>query len=520
LTGGFASLKRRLLVLLDTVMLASSSTSAATFSPALYEVFADGEGLRLSAGCPEGHALVVELMERLGWFTHPPVPSPRPRSDYADHANLRFTDRSQGAIAPPSPTAPIPPPSPSPQESSMLLSALIETHLKNLRRDHQKATPPDRDRAYALRLLLKVIGDKPIQDITPDDANTFADVLAVWPTRLAHNHPEFRDLPPLVIADRSKREKWPVIMRSTQHKHIMGINAFFNWLIKSKRLSENPFGLIDPARYHDPVQRKKDPFTTQDLEALFDADRMKSYTEPHKYWVPLIAYFSGMRVNEISQLYVDDIQSETVVDEKGQRHTLPYFDITPYREGQSIKTPYSLRKVPIHSTLLALGFQQYVADVRASGSQHLFPGLPWEEGGPGRVASRWFNQQLLRNACGIRDKQKTLHCFRHTLTTLAERARISEAIVRTINGHSDGRGIEKCSYVARGSLLECHRVLEGLEFAHRPTTPYVSKQFEAYLEHAAAQKDHEERLIQENKPITRRKGRPSHQKAMLMLEGP
>jgi|HubBroStandDraft_5_1064220.scaffolds.fasta_scaffold704393_2 hypothetical protein len=53
-----------------------------------------------------------------------------------------------------------------------------------------------------------------------------ADVLASWP-RYRANHPELAGLPARQVAAFTKKKQLPVIQRSTQHKHIMALNAFF-----------------------------------------------------------------------------------------------------------------------------------------------------------------------------------------------------------------------------------------------------------------------------------------------------
>lgn len=522
--------------------------------PHLYDLVATRDGLRLSPTCEEGHRLVVELVERLGLggaiqprhatksskgdWNGVVLPILQPSTWCKSGADARVandvpaaTRHSATIAAEPEPnTVPIsnPPPlapidaEPQPEVSALtsphgkLLSEMVTLNLANLARGPKKATPATRDRRYILNLLLDVLGDKPVSEVTAEDAHAMADVLASWPRYLAH-YPELNGLPARQIAAITKKKKLQTIQRSTQHKHVMGLNAFFNWCVEAGSLAENPFHYVDGSRYRDTVPKKRDIFSAQDLQEIFAPKHLQRHSEPHKYWAPLIALFTGMRVNEIAQLYLDDIQSDTEMDEEGREHAILYFDISPFREGQSVKTGYSVRRVPVPQQLLELGFERYLADVRASGSDRLFPGLSWrEEGGPGRAISRWFNKHHLRGACRIVSEKKSLHCFRHTLTTRCERAHVPKSIIQTINGHSDGQGVDSRSYVARGSLLECRRVLDRLDYPPLELVPYASERFASYLAQAAAQVAHAERLGKEGKPVVSRKGRrpkpsPLHQ---------
>jgi len=528
-----------------------ASTSSLNSGPTthLYDLVATSEGIHVSPNCVDGHLLVMELIQHLGladqirvngmgnnsagreakgdWngsalplLVRPSAstsasPAPMqattvPQMPTAGTASFASSPTSVVAADSCSPAAAMPvasiTPTASPPSSGKLLSELIALNLANLARGPKKATPATRDRKYILGLLLNALGDKPVTDITAEDANSVADVLASWPRYLAH-YPEMKDLSPVQVAAIAKKKKLPVIQRSTQGKHIMALNAFFNWCVKAGAITENPFHYVQGSRYKETVPKKRDIFSAQDLQSLFAPKHLRNYTEPHKFWVPLIALFTGMRVNEIAQLYADDIQSDTEVDEDGVEHTILYFDITPFREGQSIKTGYSNRRVPVPAQLLDLGFERYVADVRASGSQHLFAGLAWGEGGPGRTLSRWFNTYHLRQTCGIKSAKKSLHCFRHTLTTRCERKHVPKSIIQTINGHSDGQGVDQRSYVARGSLLECKRAMEALKYPPLELVPYKSERFANYLAQASAQMAHGNRIEAEGLPRVSKRGR-------------
>lgn len=218
--------------------------------------------------------------------------------------------------------------------------------------------------------------------------------------------------------------------------------------------------------------------------------------------------YSSMRVNEIAQLRVCDIKTETVRGPKGQKVPITYFHITDKGEGQSVKTENGRRQVPIHSKLMELGLLRYVEDVRASGAEHLFPGLSWGEGGPGRVVGRWFNKSVLRRACQIKDSKKTFHSFRHTFTTLCDRSTVVKTITRTINGHSTGTAVDEKSYVRKGTLLECQAAIEDLPFPSLDLEPYVSERFRPYLTQAKARADHAERAAKEGLTVPVKKGRP------------
>lgn len=475
----------------------------------LYDVVATPTGVRLSACSERGHALVVDLMQRLGLFADARLPAVQTVPDIAatttvaayDAAPSSLPNNDLSASAPSTATLP------TPSEPQLRLSELIGRHIKNLNRGGVKERSAVRERRYILDLLMQTIGDKPVGDITEDDAEDFADLLTGWPA-YRHNQADFAHMSVRSIVARAEEQELPTIQKSTQAKHIKAINAFFAWCVHAELIPHNPFRLIPLQRYREPMPRKKEPFSVDDIKALFHPDRMLSHDAPHKFWVPLIALYTGMRVNEISQLYLEDIKLEHVRDDAGVDHTILCFEVTPHRKHQRLKSAYSQRRIPVHSALLRLGFEQYVDEIRQSGADHLFPGLKWAGDGPGRATTMWFNGRHLREVCGIRNPLKTLHCFRHTINTLASRCRIPEPIMHTINGHSDGQGVRARSYVARGTLLECQRALEELPFPELDVAPYRPGQFYGYLRYLQTEKEHRDRQTKEGKAVSRRRGRP------------
>ncbi len=97
------------------------------------------------------------------------------------------------------------------------------------------------------------------------------------------------------------------------------------------------------------------PYTTEDLNLIFsgpvhkDGSRPKGGGGEAAYWLPLIALYGGMRMEEIGQLLTTDLKQEGAVC---------YFDVSD--EGaKSLKTESSLRRVPVHPVLIDLGLIEY-----------------------------------------------------------------------------------------------------------------------------------------------------------------
>lgn len=495
--------------------------------PPLYDLHAGPDGvIHFSPHSEEGHRLGLALLERM-WQLDDERDAHRLDTTALPESTVVSPASSQVWSAPPVPVrtstwprkrkrvgkTPIPvtvPAVTAPVDGGKLLSELCALHLANVRNGEKRATPAVRDRQYALDLLLDVVGDRPIRTLCPQDAADLAEVLSSWPRSKQHL-PQFKGLSARQTAKLAQKERVRCIQPGTQHKHLMHVNALMNWVVKCGELAENPFRYLDTKRYRRDeaglVRKKKDRFSCADLRLIFDPIALRDHNAPHKYWVPLMCYFTGMRVNEASQLTLDDVVRKPYLDEDGNEQHVLVFDIGRHHLGQSVKSTYSIRALPVPQALLDLGFEQYLDDVRASKAHDLFPGLNKHQlGGAGSTVSHWFNATHLRETCGITSPRKTLHCFRHNLTTLMERNKVADSLIHTINGHSPGDGIDRRHYIAEGTVLECQAVLDGLPFPQIAMTPYLSGRFDDYLTHQKAEREREDRARNAGEAFLRRKG--------------
>jgi hypothetical protein len=142
-----------------------------------------------------------------------------------------------------------------------------------------------------------------------------------------------------------------------------------------------------------------------------------------RYWVPLIGTFHGNRVREGVQLVASDF---VVLDGVHSVRFRLEFDEqnedaadSLVRTLRSLKNAATLRTVPVHPTLLELGFAGFVAMRRERDGSNalLFPSSLPNEGGKSPKLGRAYEQAFLRH---VRDRLKFgtgfgNHSFRHQL---------------------------------------------------------------------------------------------------------
>lgn len=172
------------------------------------------------------------------------------------------------------------------------------------------------------------------------------------------------------------------------------------------------------------------PYSTDDLNNIFSSPiytqglRPKSGAGEASYWIPLIALYTGARLNEIGQLTRGDIR---------QTGDVWYFHISNEAEGSSVKTNSSKRDVPIHPELMRLGFLEY-AQSHPEGSS-IFPLL---KGAKGRQLtynfSKWWGRWA-RATLGITDSRKVFHSFRHAFKDACRNSGIPREIHDAFTGH-------------------------------------------------------------------------------------
>ncbi len=177
------------------------------------------------------------------------------------------------------------------------------------------------------------------------------------------------------------------------------------------------------------------PYDIEDLKQIFSSPVFTAGLRPiggageAAYWLPLLALWTGCRLEELGQALVADVQEANGVH---------YLDISDLGEGMSVKTTGSRRSVPIHPELVRLGFLRYVDGRRVAGDERVFPLL--RQNSYGRWTQNWSKwwRSYARGTVGIADTRKVFHSFRHTFIRQCRECGIEEEQRIAITGHAGG----------------------------------------------------------------------------------
>lgn len=315
----------------------------------------------------------------------------------------------------------------------------------------------------SFELFEDLIGDLAITDIKIEEARRYKQLLSKIPP----NAKKILKVEKLSDIDWSKFEGDKQNPKTINNR-LSCMVALFNWAIRHGYYHErNPFsGLM--IKLAKQSSNKRQAYTKQDLITLFKSpiymgcagtkwnERFEEGDLVHKdslYWVPLIGLYSGMRLNEICQLYIEDIQEEDGIH---------YFDVNNKGEDKALKNLSSQRKVVIHQRLLDLSFFRHVQQLKQKGEQRLFPDIPL---GSGRTYSYIFSKRYIRllEALDLRKNGLCFHSFRHTFIDGLRSVEVERQIAMVLTGHQSSKDVHD-SYGSGYSLGVLQENINRLSF--------------------------------------------------------
>jgi integrase len=224
--------------------------------------------------------------------------------------------------------------------------------------------------------------------------------------------------------------------------NILGyVSSFMEWSVINDLVEKNFFKgmkLKIQVRQRD----ERDRFTEKELKKIFQKHNYIEFTEVEKhkysnYWSPLISVFSGMRLGEITSLYLDNI-IQVKCNGRGKRWCFNILEESD-RPDKHLKTLSSRRIIPVHDTLIDLGFIEFIELLkkRHKNRERLFQELTYSEGNYIKNVSVFFNKRYL-TLLGLKTDKKNFHSFRHTVVDHLKQKGVEISYINELLGHSSG----------------------------------------------------------------------------------
>lgn len=292
--------------------------------------------------------------------------------------------------------------------------------------------------------------DPALHEINSEIAGDYQVALTQHPSRAAIR-PEYRDLHS--FAERSAKAAAvgetklldPVTING---KYLTPLRRIYDWQKTAGSGLTNPFDDIaaPKPRKTDPRKARRD-FTHTEVQRFLDLPAFTGAKAAHgsgssrpgsvrirdyRFWVPLICFFSGIRLNEACGLAVADMKEEDGI---------VFFHVRDDYEEQSLKAHASRRKVPLHRQLVDLGLIDQVLQWKAAGRMRLFPELEADtKGYYSHGPSKLFNGWAKRIVDDDPDDPGKLvfHSTRHTVLTRLRAADVREDVSHELVGHEPG----------------------------------------------------------------------------------
>jgi integrase len=318
------------------------------------------------------------------------------------------------------------------------------------------------------RLLIDVCGDLPLRDYTRQDAGRFKEQLQRLPSAYGKAS-AYRGLSVAQIIVRydgqATASRAAPITAKTIKRHFSALSALWTTAAAKGEVDANIFVGFRFGAGKRAVE-ERDLWETTELATLFaspvwsgcesEARRAGAGSlilRDEKFWLPLIAVFSGMRQEEICQLGLDDVR---------QAEGVWFFDLNT-RDGRMLKNATAARRVPIHDELVRLGLLDQVTDLRSRGQTRLFPQLKpgGADGRLGHAFTKWFTRY--RREVGLDRAKLVFHSFRHTATTLMHEADVQTAIIDRVTGHTTPG--ETARYTKRTTLRQLQAAINTINIA-------------------------------------------------------
>ena len=280
-------------------------------------------------------------------------------------------------------------------------------------------------------LFEEFYGNKPVHLYTRDESEDFLDRLQKMPHRWKTTA-AIQGLP----YEKAIKLGYSTIEPRSVAIYLVRIRSLFKYAITARYSDWNIFDGVTI----EVDEKNGAPYTKPEIQMLFDDRNFMSFQRldaPSRYWAPLLAAWTGMRLAEIFQLTTEDIYNY---------YQIPVIDIND-KSGKTVKNKNAVRIIPIHSDLVSFGFLDYVAKRRKDRkSKCIFPEYPLQGEDSGRSFSTLFGRyrDTLRNSLGKNEnnlfqKGKNMHAFRHLFIKEQRRCKLDPQVERQLCGHSTAK---------------------------------------------------------------------------------
>lgn len=332
----------------------------------------------------------------------------------------------------------------------------------------------------AVRRFMEQAGDLPIKAYRKrEHIIRYKDALLALPKNLPA---PLAKLPMPTVLERIRKGAFPHLQqapklsaRTINEKYLAFVQVVFSYAVNNGLVEVNPCTGVRAASNTTELEDVSVlPFSKEDLSVIFQRSGLyhphgcgavgRLYASKTKLldyrWLVLLALYTGARIEELGQLDRQDVRQEAGVWFIHIRAEMA--------TGRRVKNRASIRKVPLHSRLLELGFLDFAR--QGEGTGKLFPLLSDKQDGGKRsnAFSQWWRRFLASLDLENGDR-KHFHSFRHTFKREGRNSgQIAPELLDALQGHAQqgvsanyGRDEEGKQY----ALPVLQEALEKIDFS-------------------------------------------------------
>lgn len=167
---------------------------------------------------------------------------------------------------------------------------------------HEKAWAPKTklENKGSFKLIQEILGDMELKVINKQVVLDFRKTLISLPANM------YKLYPGRTIKQILSMQSITPMSTTSANKHLTRLSSLLKYAVQEGRMLVNyAEGMqVQDKRRSDEVRKS---YSSEDLKRIIAHIPMLG-DQPERYWVPILGMFSGMRLDEICQLYVDDIR--------------------------------------------------------------------------------------------------------------------------------------------------------------------------------------------------------------------
>ena len=329
-------------------------------------------------------------------------------------------------------------------DESITYAELFVRYFKHMQKAKQVRSRTLLDLQRANKLGLEIIeASRPISRITADDVRGVRDLISNLPVHSDKNE-KFKGMTIMQIVQANDEINAPLIGYTTQNKLFSFFKMPLRWASEEELIDSVPgakIKIVEPKSDGD-VEKSRKPYDDAVLRLIFSSPLFTGCASKSRrstlgeylfkdgfYWVPIVAFYTGMRLSEVIQLATEDVREEQGIWFIDIRSGV----VTKTGEVKLLKNNSAARRVPLADDLIKLGFLDVIH--RAEKGDRIFPEIKFgSDGTPSKNFTKFWSRY--GKAIGFHAPDNVFHSLRHGMVDMTRDGKLHIEASNVIVGHT------------------------------------------------------------------------------------